>query len=156
MLGLLEHDARDILGIAPNFHFAVNLSAADIHSADLPDTLPQFCRKSGVTRGQLIVEATERSFVDADTARGALQRTQADGIQVAIDDFGTGYSNLGYLARLEVDLLKTDKLLVDEIGSNSASEVAERVVAMAKALNLRIVAEGLKHLSRLNDLCNSR
>lgn len=145
VLELLEDDACEILRTAPDFHFAVNFSAADIHAADLAESLTLFCKKSGLRREQLIIEATERSFVDAERAGGTLQRIRADGIQVAIDDFGTGYSNLGYLARLEVDLLKIDKLFVDEIGNSSAcSEVAERVIAMAKALNLKIVAEGVE------------
>jgi sensor c-di-GMP phosphodiesterase-like protein len=145
VLELLELDVREVLRTSPKFHFAVNFAAADIHSSELSDTLVNFCRRSGLPTTQLIVEATERSFVDAALADGTLRRIRGEGILVAIDDFGTGYSNLGHLARLELDLLKIDKLFVDEIGNRSAcSEVAERVIGMAKALNLKIVAEGVE------------
>jgi len=145
VLELLGGDVREVLRLAPDFHFAVNFSAADILADEFPNSLAHFCRSAGLPAGQLVVEATECSFIDATRATKVLRSIRGDGVQVAIDDFGTGYSNLGYLARLEVDLLKIDKLFIDEVGTGSAGcEVAERVISMAKALNLKIVAEGVE------------
>jgi EAL domain-containing protein (putative c-di-GMP-specific phosphodiesterase class I) len=66
-------------------------------------------------------------------------------MQVAIDDFGTGYSALNYLGRFHVDCMKIDKSFVQAIGrSNRDGELVKAFVAMASALNLSTVAEGIE------------
>ena len=146
VLELLQDDAREVLRITPAFRFSINFSAADIHADDLSETLARFRKASGLPARQIVVEATERSFMDASRASASLRSIRADGVQVAIDDFGTGYSNLRYLAQLNVDILKIDKLFIDEVGTDSTcGQVAERIIAMAQALELKIVAEGVEN-----------
>jgi sensor c-di-GMP phosphodiesterase-like protein len=145
VLELLAADTRRILKIAPGFHFAVNFSAADMHRASVADELTAFLTEAGLAPQSLVIEATERSLVDVDLARQTMRALRALGIRVAIDDFGTGYSSLGYLAQLEIDSLKIDKLFVHALGTDSAtSQVAARIIDMAKDLNLQIVAEGIE------------
>ena len=145
VLDLLAQDAGHVVRVAPNFHFAVNFAAADMHRTDILEKVRRFVLQSGITVDNLVIEATERSFVDVELARRTLRQLRAAGIKVAIDDFGTGYSSLGYLAQIEIDYLKIDKLFVHSLGTDSAtSHVAGRIIEMAKDLNLEIIAEGIE------------
>lgn len=145
VLELLAEDARHILRVAPGFHFAVNFSAQDMHRTNILDEVGRLVGRSGIQLENLLIEATERSLVDVDLARENLHQLRSAGIRVAIDDFGTGYSSLAYLARLEVDYLKIDKLFVQALGTDSATnQVAARIIEMAKDLDLKIIAEGIE------------
>jgi sensor c-di-GMP phosphodiesterase-like protein len=145
VLDLLANDVGHILSVDPDFHFAVNFSAADIHSAEIIDEVRHFVERSGLGYENLVIEATERSFVDVNLARNTIRQLREAGIKVAIDDFGTGYSSLGYLAELEVDYLKIDRLFVHALGTGSAtSQVAARIIEMGKDLNLTLIAEGIE------------
>jgi EAL domain-containing protein (putative c-di-GMP-specific phosphodiesterase class I) len=74
-----------------------------------------------------------------------LPHLQRLGFRVALDDFGTGYSSLSYLTRLRPDVLKLDRSLVADIDHDaSARTVVIGIVALAKALNIRVVAEGVE------------
>ncbi|MCP3729106.1 EAL domain-containing protein [Sphingomonas sp. MG17] len=142
---LLAEDASDVLRIEPDFHFAVNLSAADMHRSDIIADIHSLTERSGIPHAKLIVEVTERSVVDLERARETVHSLRRGGIAVAIDDFGTGYSSLAYLAQLDVDFLKIDKLFVHSLGTGSATnQVAARIIEMANDLNLRIIAEGIE------------
>jgi sensor c-di-GMP phosphodiesterase-like protein len=145
VLELLAEDAWDILRVAPDFHFAVNFSAQDMHGTNILAEVNRMIERSGIQFQNLVVEATERSLVDVELAKETIERLRVAGVKVAIDDFGTGYSSLAYLAQLEVDFLKIDKLFVQALGTDSATnQVAGRIIEMAKDLNLKIIAEGVE------------
>jgi sensor c-di-GMP phosphodiesterase-like protein len=145
VLDLLGEDAKHILRMAPDFHFAVNFSAADMHRTDILEEVKALVDRSGIARTSLIVEATEQSVVNVDRARETMRALRTAGVRVAIDDFGTGYSSLAYLAQLEIDFLKIDRLFVHSLGTCAAtSQVAARIIEMAKDLDLRIIAEGVE------------
>ncbi|AMX94432.1 hypothetical protein A4R28_15750 [Mesorhizobium ciceri] len=92
---------------------------------------------------QIWLEATERAFIDINSARSTLVRARELGHAVAIDDFGTGYSSLSYLEGLPLDALLIDKSFIDTISTNSATNsVTAHIIDMAKTLKLKIVAEG--------------
>ncbi len=82
-------------------------------------------------------------------AKVALKRLKMLGVSIALDDFGTGYSALSYLTKLPIDILKIDASFIakipDEYGN---SEIVSAIVAMAKALNLRVVAEGVEKVEQ--------
>lgn len=142
---LVARDAGTFLNRHPDFHIAINLAAADMHSPELPKQLDRLLNKTGATTRSIIVEITERGLVDANLARCVTQDIRARGYAIAIDDFGTGYSSLSYLQTLDVDYLKIDKTFVDAIATEApTSHVVQHIIEMAKGLKLRLIAEGVE------------
>ncbi|KZN43742.1 EAL domain-containing protein [Pseudoalteromonas luteoviolacea] len=133
---------------------AINVSAQHLTQGDLVNTLNSALDKYGVKGSQIELELTESCFVDnfqkAKTVLGDLKKL---GVSIALDDFGTGYSALSYLTKLPIDILKIDPSFIakipDEYGN---SEVVSAIVAMAKALKLHVVAEGVEKIEQMQFL----
>ena len=131
-------------------HLSINLGAeelADDHAARLLGIL----KDTGFPCGRLTVELTEESIVrDFDLALSQLEMLRAAGISIAIDDFGTGYSSLAYLKSLPLDYLKIDKGMTADIGNNARDLIVLRaIIALGKALDLQIIAEGVEQSTEL-------
>jgi sensor c-di-GMP phosphodiesterase-like protein len=142
---LVARDTGAYLQGHPDFHVAVNLSAADLHSPRLPGRLVDLLTQTSAAPENVIVEMTERGFLDVDVARAVMREVRARGFGIAIDDFGTGYSSLSYLETLEVDYLKIDKSFIDAIATEApTSHVVQHIIEMAKSLKLKLVAEGVE------------
>ena len=146
LFALLEQDVPVLLDANPDLDIAINLSALDLHEDGvLGEQLRLLNQRSGLELSRVILEATERALVDPDRASPALEALRAEAVRIAIDDFGTGYSSLAYLAHLEVDVLKIDKLFIQALGTGSAtSQVAHSIIEMARSLGLSTVAEGVE------------
>jgi sensor c-di-GMP phosphodiesterase-like protein len=131
VMDLVARDAPRVLARRPDFHFAINLSAKDMHDAGIAARVGRLAKDLGVASGGL--------------AKATINTLRAGGAKVAIDDFGTGYSSLSYLGSLEVDYLKIDKSFVDAIGKDAAtSNVIAHIIEMAKSLHLAMIAEGVE------------
>ena len=142
---LVEKDAGRFLAQHPAFHIALNISAADLRSASLLPSIDRLLERTGARPSNLIVEITERGFIDLAIAQRALAALRERGIDIAIDDFGTGYSSLSYLESLDVDLLKIDRSFIETIGTGApTSQVVGHIIAMARTIGLRMIAEGIE------------
>ncbi|MFL9876981.1 EAL domain-containing protein [Herbaspirillum rhizosphaerae] len=138
-------DLRATLAAERHLHIAINLSADDIKTGRALASVQAALKNTDIEAQQIWLEATERGFMDVNSARVTLTNARAAGHAVAIDDFGTGYSSLSYLQSLPLDSLKIDKSFIDTIGTDSAtSSVTPHIIGMAKTLKLKIVAEGVE------------
>jgi EAL domain-containing protein (putative c-di-GMP-specific phosphodiesterase class I) len=100
-------------------------------------------KKYDVNPKLLELEITETVLMKAlDESFIALKKLRLHGVSISIDDFGTGYCSLSYLSRLPVDILKIDRSFVS--GDQPSNAVLEMIVAMAKALGLKTIAEGVE------------
>jgi sensor c-di-GMP phosphodiesterase-like protein len=145
VITMAARDAADLLKARADFVLSINFAATDLYDAGLAEHLARTMREHNLQAKSLVIEATERTFIDAEQSRTAIQRLRAQGHRVAIDDFGTGYSSLSYLTRLEVDTIKIDRSFVETIGTGAVtSHVVSHIIEMAKSLQLRMVAEGVE------------
>jgi diguanylate cyclase (GGDEF)-like protein len=133
---------------------AVNLSGKHFGHPDLVEQIKTVIAETGINPESLKLEITESAVMDnAETAILMLQQIKETGVQVSIDDFGTGYSSLSYLHRFPIDLLKVDRSFVSAMEENTENgEIVRTVIALAKALNLRVVAEGIESIHQFHQL----
>jgi sensor c-di-GMP phosphodiesterase-like protein len=117
------------------------LSVDDLRSPKLPILLREQLQHWNIAAQQIILEITERGFVDPQTTLPVIASYRQAGHRISIDDFGTGYSSLSYLQRLDVDTLKIDKSFVDTL---EYKPLTPHIIEMAKALDLATVAEGVE------------
>ena len=129
-----------------DFTMAVNISAAQFRHENFIRTVLDALAETGLDPGCLELEVPESVLIKHGTSTAAtLKALRGRGIRVAVDDFGTGYSSLGHLHRFPVDTLKIDKSFVHEIGkTGERARVASAVIALARSLNMRVVAEGVE------------
>jgi EAL domain-containing protein (putative c-di-GMP-specific phosphodiesterase class I) len=138
----------------PMFRMAVNLSARQFMSATLLDDVAGTIRETGVDPRWIEFEVTESVMLpDPQQAVKLLRNLKAMGVRLTIDDFGTGYSSLSYLKRLPIDCVKIDASFIRGIPVD-ASDVAitETILAMARSLGLKVVAEGVETLDQVRFL----
>ncbi len=133
---------------------SVNLSAAQVANPALADNVATALRVSGLDPCCLALELTESMLVsDNAELSETLVSLKALGVRLVLDDFGTGYSSLSYLTRLPLDALKVDRSFVDGLGTESRdTAITEAIVAMSRALQLRVVGEGAETEQQVDEL----
>lgn len=138
-----------------DLYVSVNLSGGQMHDEHIVERVSQVLTDYGVEPSSLCLELTESMVMDRSTLTATiLDKLRKLGVRLAIDDFGTEYSALAYLKRFPVTSLKIDKSFVDKLdqpGSSDESLVAA-MVAMAKALGISTVAEGVETTTQSDKL----
>ncbi|MBJ6723348.1 bifunctional diguanylate cyclase/phosphodiesterase [Geomesophilobacter sediminis] len=126
---------------------AVNISAVQLKSPHLIETVQAIIEETGIVPEQLELELTESSLVDKpEEVTRILERLRGLKCNIAIDDFGVGYSSLSYLKNFPVTVLKIDRSFVKDLSHNSSDRaIAQSVVDLANNLNMVTVAEGVEH-----------
>ena len=111
---------------------------------------------SKIAPSSLKLEITESTAMEnADHTINVLNRLKQLGVKLSIDDFGTGYSSLSILHRLPFDSLKIDRSFVYAVGENGEnSEILQTIIALAKNLKMRVIAEGIETETQLHLLQN--
>lgn len=125
---------------------ALNVTAGDVARTDFAAGFLEQAEKRGIDVRRLTVEITEHELIaDLDRAARELAALREVGVGIALDDFGTGYSSIAYLKALPLDHLKIDgRLSGDLLGSPRDQVVVRHVIAMARGLGLKVIAEGVE------------
>ncbi|MCW3479787.1 EAL domain-containing protein [Neisseriaceae bacterium JH1-16] len=125
---------------------ALNLSALQFRDPGLLAMIEQQLAGNGLSGESLEIELTESVLMeDVEGTLQAVEALRGLGVSLAIDDFGTGYSSLSYLKRFKADTLKIDRSFVRDIPHDSDdSAITRAIIAMAKTLNMQVLAEGVE------------
>lgn len=124
---------------------SINLSGRQFYRDDLAQRILDIVRSAGCEPSWIELEVTESSLLhDLDAIRKVLQRLRDEGFSVAIDDFGTGYSSLSHLKHFPIDTLKIDISFIADLETDPGdAAITEAIIALARGLNLNVVAEGV-------------
>ncbi|HIC47039.1 MAG TPA: EAL domain-containing protein [Methylophaga aminisulfidivorans] len=133
---------------------SVNLSIRQLADPKLVETFEAICKQHNISPRQIIFEITESVMAEnINLLTSVIHALKTTGFGIAIDDFGTGQSNLSYLSQLPIDELKIDKSFVDKINSEEGEyPIVDTVISMAKAMKLKVVAEGVETITQANYL----
>ncbi|MDQ7805823.1 EAL domain-containing protein [Amycolatopsis sp. A133] len=129
----------------------VNLSTRQLDDPHLVPAVQDALASTGLPAGALCLEVTESALMrDQEAAAEVLASLRSLGVLLAIDDFGTGYSSLAQLRRLTLDTLKIDRSFITGIAeSRDAEAIVTSIIAMAHAVDLTVIAEGVESAEQL-------
>lgn len=130
---------------------AVNIAPSHLAQADFTERLSEICEQNAIDPQMLEIEITEMSLLDQhEDLLTKIEAIKQMGITLSIDDFGTGYSSLSYLKKFPVDVLKIDRSFIHHVHANSEDiAMLSAIISLARALKLKIVAEGVEELEDL-------
>jgi predicted signal transduction protein with EAL and GGDEF domain/DNA-binding response OmpR family regulator len=133
---------------------AVNLPSRLFERSDLVENIHQAVSAYGVPHKAIQLEITENNLMkDLHNVSLSLHRLNEIGVEISIDDFGTGYSSLAYLTTLPISELKIDRSFVRDLGiTPQSSAVVSAIIALARSLGLRVIAEGVENLRQMEVL----
>ena len=146
------------IGVDRGLPVSVNLSPRQFNDPRLVETIASVLSESGLPARLLELEITETTAMQqTDVTLATLGKLKKLGVSIAIDDFGTGYSSLAYLKRFPVDKLKIDRAFIAEVPADKdAKAIVAATVALAHALGLKVVAEGVETEAQLEFLQTCR
>jgi diguanylate cyclase (GGDEF)-like protein len=141
-----------------HLNIAANVSVQQFAREDFVDVVLRTLSQYKVEPHQVELEITESLLMrSVEATTTALNRLGAAGLTLSIDDFGTGYSSLGYLRNFPVDTLKIDRSFVKDLPTDSdAAAICSAIIAMARELKLKVIAEGVETEAQLKFLREHR
>jgi diguanylate cyclase (GGDEF)-like protein/PAS domain S-box-containing protein len=137
--------AADLASKGTQLRVAVNVSAIQLQRGVIGEQVRKALSDNQLDPKLLEIEITEGILIDRpELVRRALDEIKQQNIRIALDDFGTGYSSLSYLRTLPIDYLKIDRSFVADLDKSDSSAIVSAILALAKGLNLRTIAEGVE------------
>ena len=135
-------------------HISVNLSATQLEQESFVDRFVGTMETAGLEPTSVKLELTENILMqDMEVIIPKLKEMRRLGVNIAIDDFGTGYSSLSYLQQFPITTLKIDRTFVCDIrAEHGGASIINAIVAMARGLNLDLIAEGVENRTQLRYL----
>ena len=133
---------------------SVNVSPRQFMQPDFVSHIEEILETEGARPGCMELELTENVLIhDPADVQTKLERLKALGLRISIDDFGTGYSSLAYLKELPIDIIKIDRSFIRDVPQDpNDSVLVETIVAMARHLGIRTIAEGVETEEQLEFL----
>lgn len=145
--GLTNQDGQQL-------RLAVNVSPRQFMQDDFVATVSEVLSELDFPASALELEITESTLQSTERSRGILNALKQLGISISIDDFGTGYSSLSVLRDLPVDRIKIDQSFIVELPhEKEGMAIVEAVVALGRALNMSVIAEGIERDDQAEALC---
>ena len=134
-------------------YIEINLSVAQCLQEELPEKLALLSDKYGVSPDKVNLEITETTYEDMGSVMDInLEALTGLGYTFSLDDYGTGYSNMQRVSRLPLKMIKLDKSLVDDMGSEDGRAIMRNTVKMMRDIDKELVAEGVETKDTLDDL----
>ncbi len=134
---------------------SVNVVAQQLQRGQLLQDLDDAINTYQISGASLVLEITESSLVEnSTTVKSLLDEIKQRDIHIALDDFGTGYSSLSYLTDFPIDILKIDRSFISKIGNTKQEAIVNAIIAMGKAMDMTVVAEGIETEQQLQYLQN--
>ena len=138
---------------------SVNVSPSQLRRGKLDTIIATLLKAQGISADMLQLEMTERVMFDGgesrhgESSKDSMSRLRDLGVRIAIDDFGTGYSSLSYLKTWRVDALKVDRSFIRDLVTDSSDlAIVNAIVAMARHLNIEVIAEGIESYQQVETL----
>ena len=149
----LQHQKWLAMGL-PAIKISINLSPEQLKQAELVKKIQHIIQETKVDPKYLELELTESAIMDdTEFSIAKLQALVKLGIDLSIDDFGTGYSSLSYLRRFPVHTIKIDRSFVQDLEKNpDTAAIIKAIIALAKSLQLKVIAEGIETKNQVNFL----
>lgn len=135
----------------PPMYVSVNISSVQFRQPSFIRTVDTVLQDTGLDPHYLELELTETILMETtETAIQTLEELKSMGVRISIDDFGTGYSSLSYLKRFPIDTLKIDRSFVRDVTSDPDDKaIINAIIALARSLNLKVIAEGVETIQQL-------
>jgi len=135
----------------PPLYVSVNLSPRQFRQRDLTERMLRVLQEIPLDPSAMKIELTESAIMDnPEEAIATLRHWKSIGMQLSLDDFGTGHSSLSHLRYFPFDTLKIDRSFVQDIGKNQEdAAIATAIIALARALHLKVLAEGVSTPAQL-------
>lgn len=134
----------------PPLRVAVNLSMQQVNHQVLIETVRRALAEAGIEPQYLDLELTESILMKSAQTTACIEALDEIGVNFSLDDFGTGYSSLSYLKRFPIDHLKIDRSFVRDIATDpDDAAIVKAVIAMARALGMKVIAEGVETSEQL-------
>lgn len=148
----LQHKKWLEAGMEP-IRMAVNITTQQIRYYNFIKVLESILKETDVEPKYLELELTENTIINNAIVIKIIESLKQLGVHIAVDDFGTGYSSLNYLRNVSLDRLKIDRSFIQNILINHGDEVViQAIIAMARGLNLEVLAEGVETKKQLEFL----
>jgi len=131
---------------------SVNLSRNSVYHIGTIDNYVEMVNESGISKDLVPIEITESATAAGQRIMNLADELKNAGFSLHMDDFGAGYSSLSSLGTISFDVLKLDKSLVDQIGSDRGNNVLKHTIMIAQELGMKVVAEGVEESNQISFL----